>query len=169
MTGGGAEKSQQCHMYILQYSKFPSEKSQIRTWEYIWSILGKLRWSDSRVVTLWETSFWYSISTVTIVFALFVANCANATTRNSFSLNNLVIFWTRGFAPYNMKTLIIKFTNNYICFYSLFKVREAWNKGQLLKKDVVDKRLWTTVLRGPKISLCSICASDFASMFTSLF
>ena len=25
MTAGGAENSQQCHMYIRQYSKFPSE------------------------------------------------------------------------------------------------------------------------------------------------
>jgi len=33
MTAGGAEKSQQCHMYILQYSKFASKRSQVRTVE----------------------------------------------------------------------------------------------------------------------------------------
>ena len=32
MTAGGVEKSQQCHMYILQYSKFAPEKYQVRTW-----------------------------------------------------------------------------------------------------------------------------------------
>jgi len=32
MTAGGVKKSQQCHMYILQYSKFAPEKSQVRTW-----------------------------------------------------------------------------------------------------------------------------------------
>ena len=30
---GGAEKSQQFHKYFLQYSKFPSERHQVRTWE----------------------------------------------------------------------------------------------------------------------------------------
>jgi len=30
-----------------------------------------------------------------------------------------------------MERLIIKFTNKYICFHSLFKVRGAWNKRQL--------------------------------------
>jgi len=34
---------------------------------------------------------------------------------------------------YNMKSLINKITSKYICFHSLFKVREAWNKEQLLK------------------------------------
>jgi len=29
---GGAEKSQQCHMYFLQYSIFASERPQVRTW-----------------------------------------------------------------------------------------------------------------------------------------
>jgi len=28
----GAEKSQQCHKYFLQYRTFGSERSQIRTW-----------------------------------------------------------------------------------------------------------------------------------------
>jgi len=32
MTAGGAGKSQQSHKYILQYSKFASERSQVRTW-----------------------------------------------------------------------------------------------------------------------------------------
>jgi len=32
------------------------------------------------------------------------------------------------YAPYNMESLIIKFTNKYICFYSLFEVMGAWNK-----------------------------------------
>jgi len=32
MTVTGTEKSQQCQMYILQYSKFASERSQVRTW-----------------------------------------------------------------------------------------------------------------------------------------
>jgi len=32
MSTGGAEKSQQFHKYVLQYSKFPSEGSQVRTW-----------------------------------------------------------------------------------------------------------------------------------------
>jgi len=32
MTAGGAGKSQQCHKCILQYSKFASERSQVRTW-----------------------------------------------------------------------------------------------------------------------------------------
>jgi len=31
ITAGGAEKSQQCHMYILQCSKFACERSQVRT------------------------------------------------------------------------------------------------------------------------------------------
>ena len=33
MNVGGAGKSQQCHMYILQYSKFASERSWVQTWE----------------------------------------------------------------------------------------------------------------------------------------
>jgi len=33
-----------------------------------------------------------------------------------------------------MESLIMKFTNKYICFHSLFKVRGAWNKGQLLRE-----------------------------------
>jgi len=36
------------------------------------------------------------------------------------------------YTPYNMEDLINEFTNKYICFYSLFKVRGAWSKGQLL-------------------------------------
>jgi len=38
-----------------------------------------------------------------------------------------------------MEKFIIKFTNTYICFYRLFKVRGAWNKGQLLKGGTVEK------------------------------
>ena len=46
-------------------------------------------------------------------------------------------------ASYNMEGLINKFSNKYI-FYSLFKVRGAWNKGQSFKRGVVEKRLRTT-------------------------
>ena len=52
-----------------------------------------------------------------------------------------------GMSPYaleNMEILINKFTNEYICFYSLFKLSGASNKGQLLKGGVVEKRLTTT-------------------------
>jgi len=31
ITAGGAEKSQQCHKYFLQYSTFTFEKPQVRT------------------------------------------------------------------------------------------------------------------------------------------
>jgi len=51
------------------------------------------------------------------------------------------------YAPYNMESLINKFTNKHIVFYSLFKVRGLnWNKRQLLKGGVVEKRLRTTAL-----------------------
>jgi len=43
-----------------------------------------------------------------------------------------------------MESLFIKFTNKYICFHSLFIVREEWNKGQLFKGV---KRLRTTALK----------------------
>jgi len=33
MTAWGAEKSQHCHKYFLQYSTFTSERPQIRIWE----------------------------------------------------------------------------------------------------------------------------------------
>jgi len=46
-----------------------------------------------------------------------------------------------------MESLIIKITNKYTCFYSLLKVRGAWNKGQLLKGGVVEKRLKTAGLK----------------------
>ena len=36
------------------------------------------------------------------------------------------------YAPCNMESLIDKFTNKYICLYSLFNVRGAWNKWQPL-------------------------------------
>jgi len=39
----------------------------------------------------------------------------------------------RPYASYNMESLINKSANKYICFYSFFKVRGVWNKGQLLK------------------------------------
>jgi len=32
ITAGGAEKSQQCRKYLLQYSTFASERPQVRTW-----------------------------------------------------------------------------------------------------------------------------------------
>jgi len=32
MTAGGAEKPQQCHIYIFQYSKCASERSQVWSW-----------------------------------------------------------------------------------------------------------------------------------------
>jgi len=44
-------------------------------------------------------------------------------------------------SPYNMESLINKFTSKYICFYRLFKVKGAWNKGQLLKGGVVEKKV----------------------------
>jgi len=31
-----------------------------------------------------------------------------------------------------MENFIIKFTNKYICFYSLFEVKATWNKGNYL-------------------------------------
>jgi len=45
-----------------------------------------------------------------------------------------------------MEILINKVTNKYICFYSLFKLRGAWNKGQLLKGGLVERRLKTTAM-----------------------
>jgi len=32
MTAEGAEKSQQCHKYFLQYTTFASERPQVRIW-----------------------------------------------------------------------------------------------------------------------------------------
>ena len=32
ITAGGAEKSQQCHKYFLQYSKFAFERTPVRPW-----------------------------------------------------------------------------------------------------------------------------------------
>jgi len=32
ITAGGAEKSHQCHKYMLQYSTFATERTQVRTW-----------------------------------------------------------------------------------------------------------------------------------------
>jgi len=43
------------------------------------------------------------------------------------------------YALYNMESLIHKFTNKYICFYNLFNVRGASNKGQL-QGDAKKKR-----------------------------
>jgi len=45
-----------------------------------------------------------------------------------------------------MEGLIKIFINKYICFHNLFKVREAWNKRQSLKEDMVVKRLRNTDL-----------------------
>jgi len=41
----------------------------------------------------------------------------------------------------NRESLINKFANKYVCFCSLFKVSGAWNKWQLLKGVVAEKRL----------------------------
>jgi len=38
-----------------------------------------------------------------------------------------------------MDSLILKFTNKYICSYGSFEVRGVWNKEELLKGDVVKK------------------------------
>jgi len=40
MTAGGAEKSQQCHKYFLQYSKFAFERTQICSWGRQTSTMG---------------------------------------------------------------------------------------------------------------------------------
>jgi len=32
ITAGSAERSQQCHIYFLQYSTFDSERPQVSTW-----------------------------------------------------------------------------------------------------------------------------------------
>ena len=42
----------------------------------------------------------------------------------------------RPYAPYNMESLIIEFTNKYICFYSLFKVKGGGTK------DVYFREAW---------------------------
>ena len=68
-----------------------------------------------------------------------------------------------------MESLIIKFTNKYTRFYSLFSIRGSWNKGQLLKGDVAKKdeeplvyKLWkgmltahtfTPTVNGPDLTL----------------
>ena len=43
-----------------------------------------------------------------------------------------------------MESLFVKFANKYICFRSLFKVRQEWNRGQLFKGE---KRLRSTALK----------------------
>jgi len=48
------------------------------------------------------------------------------------------------YASHKMESLFVKFTNKYICFHSLFRVREEWNKGKLFKGE---KRLRTTALK----------------------
>ena len=53
---------------------------------------------------------------------------------------------TSSHALCNMDSLINKLTNKYICLYNLFIVMGAWNKGQLLKGSMVEKRLRTTGL-----------------------
>ena len=50
------------------------------------------------------------------------------------------------YALCNIESLIYKFTNKYICFW------RAWNKGQLLKGGMIEKRLTTT-----SIKACSTC------------
>ena len=51
----------------------------------------------------------------------------------------------RPYALCNTESLINEFTNKYIWFYNIFNAREAWNKGQLLKGRVVEKRLRTAL------------------------
>jgi len=43
-----------------------------------------------------------------------------------------------------MESLFVKCTQTYICFHSLLRLREEWNKGQLFKGE---KRLRTTALK----------------------
>jgi len=43
-----------------------------------------------------------------------------------------------------MESFFVEFTNKYICFHSLFRVREEWNKGQLFMGE---KRLRATTLK----------------------
>jgi len=40
ITAGGAEKSQQCHKYFLQYSKFAFERTPVRPWGRQTSTMG---------------------------------------------------------------------------------------------------------------------------------
>jgi len=56
------------------------------------------------------------------------------------------INFQRGYALCNVKSLINKCTNKYICFYNLFNVKGAWNKRQLLERSVLEKRLRPTAL-----------------------
>ena len=52
MFSGGAEKSQQFHNYFLQYSKFLSERPQVRTWECQTCFLPR---AQSKLVTPLDT------------------------------------------------------------------------------------------------------------------
>ena len=55
-----------------------------------------------------------------------------------------------GASPYalkNMESLINKFTSKCNCFYNVFNVRGAWNRGQLLNGGVVGKRLGTAAVK----------------------
>ena len=63
---------------------------------------------------------------------------------------NKFIGGAKPYAPYNMEHLINKSTDKFICFYSIFKIREAWNKEILLKGGVVEKKLRTTDLATPE-------------------
>jgi len=54
-----------------------------------------------------------------------------------------------GSSPYtlhNMQSLMNKNTNKYNCFHNIFNITGPWNKGQLLKGGVVEKRWRTTAL-----------------------
>ena len=65
------------------------------------------------------------------------------------------------YAPYNMESLIITFTNKYTCFQSVFKVRGDWNKGKWLKGGVVEKRFknhWCKIYwTGEKHRVTNLC------------
>ena len=52
ITEGGAEKSQQCHKYFLQYSTFASERPQVRTWGRLSCFLSR---APSNLVTTLQT------------------------------------------------------------------------------------------------------------------
>jgi len=58
--------------------------------------------------------------------------------------------WASPYALNNMKSLLNKFTNKYIYFYTLLDFREACNKEQLLKGGVVEKRLRINTLESLK-------------------
>jgi len=62
------------------------------------------------------------------------------------------------------QSLFAKFTNKYICFYSLFRVREEWNKGQLFKRE----KRWTTALKMIQYWIKSWINRDSSLTYSSL-